>query len=269
MRIFLKLNVLRCSSWLPSKQRKCQQVSEPAYLLDCSKTRQVLKSFAFEDVIMIKKLDTDHFGALSPFFHGLTHEIRNPVQGILTSAEALRALFEEEVGAAKLLDLIQRECIRLNQLLSDVISLSEPVKPNTTAQSLQMMISETARLYPNVVVELDPALPDIVFDRTAMGLALRAIVENAAEAQLPEKRIFVSAKADVRLIEITVADEGLGILEEDLSHVFDPFFTTRKRHAGLGLTIAQRIVKQHGGDLQIQSQPGKGTVAKVLIPITS
>jgi signal transduction histidine kinase len=216
----------------------------------------------------VEKLDPDHFEALGPFFHGLTHEIRNPVQGILASTEALRAIFEDD-RATMLLNIIQRECIRVNHLLTNLISLSEPIRLSLETQALHMIISESSRLFPNIIVQIDAQLPAIPLDRAAMGLAFRAILQNAAEAQPETNKIHVSASVDGEYVNVVIKDEGTGIPPEDLQQVLQPFFTTRKQHAGLGLTIAERIVKQHKGELVIESEQGKGTVVTIRIPLST
>ena len=221
------------------------------------------------NAIILFKLDTsDQFQSLKPFFRGLGHEIRNPVQGILASAEALRCLIQEDAPVTKLLEMIQRECIRIDALLSDLVALSEPICLDAEPQTLVSLLSECARMHSTTITtEISDDLPPLRFDRTALRRAVLAVLQNAAESEFQDQKILLSAENIGQSIQITVKDYGRGILPEDLQRVAEPFFSTRPRKAGLGLTIAERIVRLHNGDFHIQSEPGKGTVVTILLSV--
>jgi signal transduction histidine kinase len=227
---------------------------------------QLPKIFTATNVIIPSILDTsDHIQALYPFFRGLTHEIRNPVQGILTSAEALRCLLEENHSVKTLLDLIQRECVRIDALLSDLVVLSEPLSINAEPQSLEQLLLECSRIFPGALsVDMAEDLPAVRFDRAGLRRVILGVLQNAVESQCQEK-VLLSAKRNGLYLWIEVKDHGAGILPEDLPRVKEPFFTTRPRKAGLGLTIADRIVRLHNGDLLIESEPGKGTTVSIAL----
>ena len=213
-------------------------------------------------------MDTsDYFQTLEPLFRGLTHEIRNPVQGILASAEALRCRLEEDASGVKLLDMIQRECVRINGLLTDLLTLSEPVRVGSLVP-LAKLLEECVRMYPNIVIShIDADLPGIHCDRTALRRAILAILQNALESKSQNNSVSLSAERAGESVKITIMDQGDGISAEDLNHVLEPFFSTKKAKAGLGLTIAERILRLHKGDFQIDSRPSEGTVVTMIVPI--
>jgi len=211
---------------------------------------------------------SDYFQTLEPLFRGLTHEIRNPVQGILASAEALRCRLEEDASGVKLLDMIQRECVRINGLLTDLLTLSEPVHVGSSPVALAKLLEECVRMYPNIVVSrIDADLPEIHCDRTALRRAILAILQNALESKSQNNSVSLSAERAGESVKITIMDQGGGISAEDLNHVLEPFFSTKKAKAGLGLTIAERILRLHKGDFQIDSRPSEGTVVTMIVPI--
>jgi signal transduction histidine kinase len=211
---------------------------------------------------------SDDYERLEPLFRGLTHEIRNPVQGILASAEALRCRIEEDASGVKLLDMIQRECVRINGLLTDLLTLSEPVRVASSLVPLAKLLEECVRMYPNnVVSQIDVDLPEIHCDRPALRRAILAILQNALESKSQNNSVSLSAERAGESVKITIADQGDGISAEDLNHILEPFFSTKPRKAGLGLTIAERILKLHKGDFRIESRPSEGTIVTMIVPL--
>ncbi len=215
----------------------------------------------------------DRYQLLEPLLRGLTHEIRNPVQGILASSEALRCRFEEDAGSVKLLEMIQRECLRVEQLLIDLLDLARPVEPHSSPQSLNRVLEESIRVIQQqhageIHAEIPPDLPFACIDSASLRRAFLAILKNAMESKSAGP-IRVTAENLGKQIQIRIQDSGEGILAEDLEHVGEPFFSTRPKKAGLGLTIADRIVRLHQGDFQIESQRGEGTGVVIRLPIGS
>jgi len=227
--------------------------------------------FTFMDAIICFRLNTsDQFQTIKPFFRGLTHEIRNPVQGILAAAEALRCLIKEDVSITRFLDMIQQECVRIDALLSDLMVLSEPVCLDPHPQALQPLMMECARMFSNILTtEISDDLPPLRFDRAGLRRTILAVLQNAAESEIQDHKILFSAQKLESSIRILVKDPGRGILPEDLPHVIEPFFSTRSRKAGLGLTIAERIITLHNGTLHIESEPDKGTTVTISLPVES
>jgi signal transduction histidine kinase len=211
---------------------------------------------------------SDYFQTLEPLFRGLTHEIRNPVQGILASAEALRCRLDEDDSGVKLLDMIQRECLRINGLLTDLLTLSEPVRVSSTAAPLSKLLEECIRMYPNAIVNrIDPDLPQIHCDRISLRRAILAILQNAMESKSQNNSVSLLAERTGESVKIMISDQGEGISAEDLNHVLEPFFSTKPKKAGLGLTIAERILRLHNGDFRIESRLSEGTVVTLILPI--
>ncbi|MCI0413327.1 ATP-binding protein [bacterium] len=216
----------------------------------------------------------DRYQFLEPLLRGMTHEIRNPVQGILASSEALRCRFEEDPASVKLLEMIQRECLRVEQLLVDLLDLARPVELHASPQSVSAVLEESIRITQQqqpgteIKAEIPAGLPFVYVDTSSMRRALLAVLKNAVESK-SSRAIRVTAENLGDRIQVRIQDSGEGILAEDMEHVLEPFFSTRPKKAGLGLTIADRIVRLHQGEFQIESQRGDGTGIIIRLPIRS
>jgi signal transduction histidine kinase len=216
--------------------------------------------------------DQDRFDILEPILHGLVHELRNPIQGILASADALRCLTENS-SSTQLLDMIQRECVRMEQLLADLLEMGRlPTIDRQKGQSLSALLENLLREFHKqsgvqLTAEIPPNLPAVFMDQHAMQHAIRALVQNAIESGPDGITIRVIATAEEDSIRVRIEDNGGGISTDDLSKVLHAFFSTRPRKSGLGLTIAERNIRLHGGSLQIESENGRGTTVTLSLPV--
>ncbi|MBW2649355.1 MAG: hypothetical protein JRC53_06065 [Deltaproteobacteria bacterium] len=202
---------------------------------------------------------------------GLAHEIRNPLSSIKGAAQYLKS----EAGSAqnhKLLGIIVDETDRLNSVVSQFLNYASPYSMNAEAQDINRIIDKVisliraAGLPENIVIEKnpDPDLPDVKVDGEQMIQVVLNIALNGVEA-MPEGGTlsFTTARIESggdKTVEIAIRDTGCGISRDDLRNIFKPFFTTKKKGAGLGLSVCQRIVKNHGGRIDVESTPGSGTV---------
>jgi signal transduction histidine kinase len=124
----------------------------------------------------------------------------------------------------------------------------------------------------DVQLDLDPALPSVVTDGERLRIALINILANArhaSEAAAEAPAVVVSTHRKGDRIVLTVRDRGTGIAPEDMAHIFDPYFTTRRAGTGLGLPISRNIIEGLGGTLGVSSRPGEGTEIRIELPITA
>jgi signal transduction histidine kinase len=231
----------------------------------------IVLNFQLADIIEINLEPADRFQLLEPLLRGLTHEIRNPVQGILASSEALLIRFEEDPASVKLLEMIQRECLRVEQLLVDLLDLARPVELHSSPQSVNRVLEESVRVIQQqhttqIKTEIPQDLPLVYMDSGCLRRAILAVLKNAVESKSSDA-IRVTAENLGKQIQIRIQDNGEGILAEDMEHVVEPFFSTRPKKAGLGLSIAERIVRLHKGEFHIESQRGEGTGVIIRLPI--
>ena len=215
------------------------------------------------------ELEKKKFALLEETATGLAHEIRNPLGSIKGAAEYLKEV--DTTGNPKLLDIIIEETDRLNTVVSQFLNYAKPYVMNAEKQDINNIIKKVISLIKatnlpeNIMIEetLDPDLPDVKMDgeqmiQVILNMALNGIdaMHDGGTLSFATSRIKNDGGGKV---EITVRDTGRGINKEDLKTIFKPFFTTKRKGTGLGLPICQRIVKNHGGHIYVESTSGKGT----------
>ncbi|RKH74957.1 histidine kinase, partial [Corallococcus sp. AB032C] len=227
--------------------------------------------------------ERDRLAALGEMAAGLAHEIRNPLGAIKGAAQCLdpRKLTGED---GEFLDVIVEEVNRLNGVVTAFLDYSRPLKQNFGPTDLNEVVTRTMRLIQNdmpptagLAVELDLRLPRSEGDAEQLKQVLINLVQNAVQALGPQPgRITVRTEKPERFgdlrsaggefVEVRVSDDGPGIPADQQTHIFVPFFTTKQKGTGLGLAICQRIVKNHGGSISVQSKMGEGTTFIIRLP---
>lgn len=208
---------------------------------------------------------------------GIAHELRNGIKPISGSVECLQRELKLEGENAQLMDLIAAQCSRINQFVTDLLTYArerEIVKEDVDLRALLNDVTETlrhdARCSAGVRFVVDaPADGELGVhaDREQLRQVWINLAINALEAMGERGTLTVRWRlvADEQ-VAVEFMDDGPGIPAEDLRRVGEPFFTTKRGGTGLGLAIAQRIVERHGGTLEIESTPGRGTCARVALP---
>ncbi|MGV3624575.1 MAG: ATP-binding protein, partial [Archangium sp.] len=228
-----------------------------------------------------KMRERDRLAALGEMAAGLAHEIRNPLGAIKGAAQFLdpRQLPSEE---AEFVEVIVEEVNRLNGVVSAFLDYSRPLKQNFGPTDVGEVVSRTMKLIgndvpKNVVIkeELTEALPRVDADAEQLKQVLINLVQNAVQA-LGDREGHITLRTnrperfnDFRSpeqVEIQVEDDGPGIPSDQQLNIFVPFFTTKQKGTGLGLAISQRIVKNHGGTISVQSRQGEGTTFTIRLP---
>jgi PAS domain S-box-containing protein len=199
------------------------------------------------------------------------HEIKNPLNGLSIAIQRLNKEFpSEDEEYSRLTTVIQKEIRILNKTLNDFLSLARPkmkskkdVSVVAVLNDALILIQEQARdgqFLLQTTIESDYILKG---DPDAIKRALFNILLNAVDAVsgLTDRKaeISVTTKVQEGLYHIEIRDNGIGLDEEDRVRVFKPYFTTKKKGTGLGLYIAQQIIREHGGSIKINSQKGQGT----------
>lgn len=228
-----------------------------------------------------KMRERDRLAALGEMAAGLAHEIRNPLGAIKGAAQCLdpKQLPTEE---GEFVEVIVEEVNRLNGVVTAFLDYSRPLKQNFGPTDLNEVISRTIRLIQNDVPRhltlkesLTEALPKVDGDAEQLKQVLINLVQNAIQAmgdkggEIEVKSSKSERFSDFRspeMIEIQVTDTGPGIPVDQQLNIFVPFFTTKQKGTGLGLAICQRIVKNHGGTIAVQSRVGEGTTFIIRLP---
>jgi len=235
----------------------------------------------------------ERLSALGRLSTVVAHEIRNPLMIIKTS---LRTLGRGSASADQIKEVaadIDGEVERLNRVVNEVLDYARPIRFDLAETDLNRVCRDSAAasgagdLAPRVHLRLDPSLPPVVTDAERLRTVLVNVLTNAwhavaaRRATVPVETAVGAATSlpsapDVELstqyrepdrVVIAVKDGGVGIRPQDLPHVFDPYFTTKRAGTGLGLPIAKNIVDGLGGTISVSSVPGTGTEIRIELPL--
>jgi signal transduction histidine kinase len=217
---------------------------------------------------------SDRLAALGQLSGGLAHELRNPLGTIKASAEMLnRTVSSENEVAREVAGFIASEVDRTNSLITRFLDFARPlrIRPDQTdlTQTLDRAVAAAAREKPQVAIykNYEPEIPPFPFDAELMERVFFNLILNAAQATEPGGAVTVKTRQAGPAVEVSVIDRGTGIDPKDMDSIFNPFFTTKPEGVGLGLAIVSKIVDQHGGKIAVESEPGKGSVFHVLLPM--
>ena len=230
-------------------------------------------------------LHTEKMASIGKMAAVLAHEINNPLSGILTYAKLLRKWIESEDGGKSRrrdicdsLELIASESRRCGDLVKNLLTFSRTTPMNLQATNLNQVIDRAMRLIQHqldlagIVVqpELDPDLPLVVCDGAHIEQVLLALMMNALDAMPQGGNLWVTTKLnrEDNVVRIIVRDDGCGIPPEILPRLFEPFLTTKEtgKGVGLGLAISRSILERHNGNIEVQSEVGRGTTFTVTLP---
>ncbi|MFQ5834981.1 MAG: ATP-binding protein, partial [bacterium] len=248
----------------------------------------------FRDISQIKQLEeqlqrSKKLAALGEMSAGVAHEIRNPLGVIKSSAQMLRDEFkpvETRGEYQELTTFIIEEVNRLNRVITEFLSFARPTPPNLQRVNINEIIDKTIQLIasqekvtPDVKIKVETSknLPVLMGDPEQIIQALLNIVLNSLQAMPDggELRIAVRGADDAEekypasLIQIQITDTGEGIPVSIRDKIFNPFFTTKEEGSGLGLAIAHKIIENHKGFIEVESEVRKGTTFKIFLPLAA
>ncbi|MCK5916250.1 MAG: transporter substrate-binding domain-containing protein, partial [Deltaproteobacteria bacterium] len=220
----------------------------------------------------------EKLSAIGQFSASIAHEINNPLTGISNVLARLQRKLKVEENEALMLSMARDECDRMQRLIQDLQSFNRPSSGEKSLFDLQKTIESILRLSKkelslhHVSVETHfssvPTPVNAVEDQ--LKQVLLNLLRNAIEAMpVAGGLITVATGRDEEFVSVTIHDNGSGISAEHLGQIFEPFFTTKSevKGTGLGLSVSYNIIKSHGGELRVQSEPGKGTTFTLILPV--
>jgi two-component system sensor histidine kinase PilS (NtrC family) len=238
----------------------------------------------FQDLTYYKQMEDalrrkEKLAAIGEMAAGLAHEIRNPLASLYGSIQLLQAEVSLEGTQERLMDIVLKESERLDALITDFLLFAFPQVGERESILLRDLVEETLELFRkgphfqeglNVDVRMDPTVR-IDGNRRQLQQILWNLLLNAAQSMSEGGEIRVEGeqtrnRAGVPSVSWRVQDTGRGIAVENLTRIFDPFYTSRQGGTGLGLAIVHRIVENHGGRIHVLSDLGKGTVFEIELP---
>jgi len=225
-----------------------------------------------------QRAQAERLASLEQLAAGVAHEINNPLATILLYVDILRQEYGQKDRNLADLEMISSEARRCKRIADALLDFSrrKPISPqptdlNALLQNVVQVEQRHEKYAPvNIVTDLDPTLPLIQADPAQLRQVLINLLNNAVEAMPHGGRLSLRTRQQpAGLVTVEVADSGVGIPPENLNRLFRPFFTTKPpgQGTGLGLAIVSSIVRQHHGQISVQSQVGQGTTFTFSLPI--
>lgn len=238
----------------------------------------VLADVSAERVQAEDRVESERLDSIMTLAAGVAHEIGNPLNAMAIHLELLRRrLGSLGEGAAKPLEsvgVLEAEVRRLDGIVRNFLGAVRPVRPDlaetqlleVVAASLALLRDQLEQLGVRATVDVAGELPLVLADRGQVQQALFNVLKNALEAMDRGGELTVRARSEDDWVALEVTDTGVGIPADRLTRVFDAYYTTKADGSGLGLLIVLRILRAHGGRVDIASEPGKGTTVTLRFP---
>jgi PAS domain S-box-containing protein len=219
--------------------------------------------------------------AMGSLVAGVAHEVRNPLFGISATLDAFEARFGSQPGFQTYTAVLRGEVTRMSELMRDLLEFGKQPDDARSAGAIADVIEHAVagcaaiaeRSRVQLVRRMTPRLPPLSMDFGRLVQVFQNLIENAIQHSPEEGTVTVTAALEAGpagpQLRATVEDEGPGFRPEDLSRVFEPFFTRRRGGTGLGLSIVHRILEQHGGTARVQNRSGGGGQVILALPLAA
>jgi signal transduction histidine kinase len=224
-------------------------------------------------------IESERLNALTLLAAGVAHEIGNPLNSLnihlqLIEREARKLDGAKGTELQESVDVARAEINRLDSIISQFLRAIRPTRPQLRPENINTIVEEAVRFFAleikdrDIVVEqeLRSDLPLLELDRDQIKQAFYNMIKNSFEAMKSRGILRIRTDLDESHVIVRFTDTGGGISAENLSRVFEPYFTTKTSGTGLGLLIVRRIVREHGGELSIESSEGKGLTLTIRLP---
>ena len=211
---------------------------------------------------------------------GLAHEIRNPLSTLSLNLDLLAEDFQDPESPRdrriqQRVERLKREVQRLHDILENFLRFARVQELKLTPTDLNALIEELCDFYEpqastlGIVVRtyFAPGLPRLALDADLFKQAVLNLMLNAEHAMAEGGELIMTSRRDGRWVVLDVIDTGSGMSEDVRAHIFDPFYSTRPGGSGLGLPTTRKIIEAHGGTIDVQSVPGKGSQFSLRLPV--
>lgn len=226
-----------------------------------------------------RTIESERLQAVTLLAAGVAHEIGNPLNSLtihlqLLDRELAHVPEPDRAALKELVAVSRREVERLDQIITQFLRALRPSRPAFERAPLRAILDETLEFLRHeiadrdVIVEVEALgeIPNALVDRGQIKQVFFNIIRNAIQAMQHGGVLRITLSSDDRFVAVAFKDTGPGIPAEELGSIFEPYFTTKSEGSGLGLMIVQRIVRDHGGEIEVHSEPNAGTTFTVFLP---
>jgi PAS domain S-box-containing protein len=223
-------------------------------------------------------LQSEKLAAMGRLTSQIAHELNNPLYGIMNTLELMKTEISPDNKRRKLLDMSLSETERLADMLRKMLSFSKPDQEQRAPVNLNTILDEILLLHKKQLWEhtitinatFDEALDLVYASKNQLRQVFLNIISNAKDAMPDGGTLTVTTASDTDHVRVLISDTGCGIQEKHLDMIFDTFFTTKTdsvKGVGLGLSVCYGFIKDHGGDMLVESEPGQGTTFTIILPV--
>lgn len=233
-----------------------------------------------QDITEIKKMEeqinnSEKLASIGRLAAGIAHEIGNPLTSIFSYVQILKSM-EDDKFKKESLETIYFHIQRISDILKQLSSFTKMPIGDLRLTNINDVIENTIRLIQYdkkakdivIIKELSYSLPQININENQLSQVFINLILNALDAMPGGGKIIIKSYIENNNIIIDFEDTGIGISKENLSKIFDPFYTTKEKGTGLGLAVSYNIIKKINGTITVDSELGKGTIFKITLPIT-
>jgi two-component system NtrC family sensor kinase len=222
-------------------------------------------------------LQSEKLAAMGRLTSQIAHELNNPIYGIMNTLELLKTEISPESKRRRILELSLSEIQRLSEMLRNMLSFSKPeeearkrINLNELLEGILLMMERQMRESNiRVALDFDHQIPEVMASTNQMRQVMLNMFKNAKEAMPSGGTLTVRTAREDQKVSVHIQDTGVGIPEEIQNKIFEAFFTTKQKvkGVGLGLSVCYGIIKDHGGEIRVESEEGKGTTFIISLPI--
>ncbi|NTU42784.1 MAG: HAMP domain-containing protein [Nitrospirales bacterium] len=247
-------------------------------------TEKELEMFHMQQMERAAKL-----ASLGEIVSGIAHEIKNPLAGISCAMQVCYTEFQGDDNKKMIVSEVLNQINRLDKIVKDLLTYAKPGIPRIVparvnevmAKALFFVNAEAERNRVRIVNHVNGEIPEVLMDPNQIQQVFMNIIINAIQAMGEGGTLTISASVETRaslegqrnlpeteqILAVNFQDTGKGIPEEEISSIFQPFYTKKTRGTGLGLSISQKIIQEHGGVITVRSEPGQGSTFTIYLPI--
>jgi len=221
-------------------------------------------------------LQSEKLAAMGRLTSQIAHELNNPLYGIMNTLELMKSEISPESKRRKILEMALSETTRLTEMLRKMLSFSKPEEEERQATNVNEILDEILLLHEKQLREhsirisstFEEGLSKVYASKNQLRQVFLNMISNARDAMPDGGTLTVKTADDEENVRIEISDTGMGIRKENLGKIFDTFFSTKDsvKDAGLGLSVCYGFIRDHGGDIHVESEWGSGTTFKIILP---